>query len=67
MIVLDYFEKRKKLNDKYESLYDGIAPEQDWNMDENGLQMGGGRKNTGRKFIFARNRKDRYRIRSALS
>ena len=59
-VVLDYFEKRKKLND----MFDGVPPEQDWNMDEKGLQMGGGRKNTGRKFIFVRNRKERYRIRS---
>lgn len=59
-VVLDYFEKRKKLNDKY----DGIPPEQDWNMDEKGLQMGGGRKNSGRKFLFLRDRKERYRIRN---
>jgi len=42
-VVADYFEKRKKLNDKY----GGIPPEQDWNMDEKGLQMGGGWKNNG--------------------
>jgi Tc5 transposase DNA-binding domain len=59
-VVADYFEKRKILNDKY----DGIPPEQDWNMDEKGLQMGGGRKNSGWKFIFTRTTKDRYRIRS---
>lgn len=59
-VVGDYFEKRKALNDRY----NGIPPEQDWNMDEKGLQMGGGRKNSGRKFIFVRNRKERYRIRS---
>ena len=59
-VVADYFEKRKKLNDKY----NGIPPEQDWNMDEKGLQMGGGRKNNGRKFIFSRATKNRYRIRS---
>jgi hypothetical protein len=59
-VVLDYFEKRKNLNDRY----NGIPPEQDWNMDEKGIQMGGGRKNSGRKYIFVRNRKERYRIRS---
>jgi hypothetical protein len=59
-VVKDYFEKRKKLNDRH----NGIPPEQEWNMDEKGVQMGGGRKNRGRKFVFGRNRKDRYRIRS---
>ena len=58
--VSDYFEKRKKLNDKY----DGIPPEQDWNMDEKGCQMGGGRKNNGRTYFFTRTQKDRYRLRS---
>jgi hypothetical protein len=58
--VLDYFEKRKKLNDKYGN----IPPEQDWNMDEKGCQMGGGRKNNGRKYLFTRHQKDRYRLRS---
>jgi hypothetical protein len=33
-------------------------------MDEKGCQMGGGRKNSGRKYIFTRGRKDRYRLRS---
>lgn len=37
-MVLDYFEKRGNLNNRY----NGIPPEQDWNMDEKGLQMGGG-------------------------
>jgi hypothetical protein len=59
-VVLDYFEKRKNLNDRY----NGIPPEQDWNMDEKGVQMGGGRKNSGRKYIFVRNRKERYHIHS---
>ena len=57
-VVLDYFEKRKNLNDRY----NGIPPEQDWNMDEKGIQMGGGQKNSGRKYIFVCNRKERYRI-----
>ena len=58
--VSDYFEKRKKLNDKY----DGIPPEQDWNMDEKGCQMGGGHKNNGRTYFFTHTQKDCYRLRS---
>lgn len=58
--IKDYFRLRKELDDKYS----GIPPEHQWNMDEKGIQLGGGRKNNGRKFIFTRRHKDRYRIRS---
>ncbi|KIK03092.1 hypothetical protein K443DRAFT_36454, partial [Laccaria amethystina LaAM-08-1] len=47
-----------------EDKYGGIPPEHQWNMDEKGIQLGGGRKNNGRKFIFTRHHKNRYRIRS---
>ena len=59
-VVQDYFNKRQQLEDKY----DGIPPEHHWNMDEKGVQMGGGRKNNGRKYFFMRDRKQRYRIKS---
>lgn len=59
-IVSDYFTKCQELEDKY----GGIPPENHWNMDEKGIQMGGGRKNDGRKFFFMRNCKQRYRIKS---
>ena len=55
-VVLDYFEKRKNLNDRY----NGIPSKQDWNMDKKGIQMGRGRKNSGRKYIFVCNRKEHY-------
>jgi len=35
-----------------------------WNMDEKGIQLGGGHKNNGQKFIFARHHKNHYRIQS---
>ena len=59
-IVGDYFTKHKQLEEKY----NGIPPENQWNMDEKGVQMGGGCKNDGCKFFFMRHRKQRYRIKS---
>jgi hypothetical protein len=44
--------------------YDGIPPEHLWNFDEKGVQMGGGRKNTGRVFIYFRKYRNRYKISS---
>lgn len=57
-VVSDYFSKRTALHDTY----DGIPPENEWNMDEKGIQMGGGRKRSGEKFIFDRSQKSRYCI-----
>ena len=37
----DYFAKHQNLRDTYGD----IPPEHQWNMDEKGIQMGGGRKN----------------------
>jgi hypothetical protein len=59
-VVDDYFEKQAQIDEKY----DGIPPQNKWNADEKGIQMGGGRKNNGQKFFFMRNRKHRYRIKS---
>lgn len=53
--------------DKYESLlktYGKIPPEHIWNMDEKGIQLGGGRKATNRHYIYLRNMHNRYRISS---
>lgn len=52
----EFFDMRKQLEVKYK----GILPEHHWNMDEKGNQMGGGRKNDGSKFIFAREDVDWY-------
>ena len=59
-VVSDYFAKRQWLNEKY----NGIPPEQDWNMDEKGCQFGGGCRNNQTRFLFAVKAKDRYRIQS---
>ena len=42
-MITHYFELQKSLEDKW----DGISPEHHWNMDEKGVQMGGGWKNDG--------------------
>ncbi|EGO20109.1 hypothetical protein SERLADRAFT_373548 [Serpula lacrymans var. lacrymans S7.9] len=57
-VVADYFAQRKQLND----MYGGIPPEHDWNMDEKGIQMGGGRKGDGTKYFYNRKQKGSYRI-----
>jgi hypothetical protein len=58
--ISNYFDLLDKLNKDY----GGIPPEQIWNMDEKGLQMGGGRKNNGRKFYHPREMKKKnvYRL-----
>ncbi|KAH7917731.1 DDE-domain-containing protein, partial [Leucogyrophana mollusca] len=58
--VGEFFEMRKQLNEKY----DDIPPEHNWNMDEKGNQMGGGRKNDGSKYIHSVDDPDRYRMHS---
>jgi hypothetical protein len=59
-IVTDFFEKWQALLDEH----GGIPPEHIWNMDEKGIQLGGGCKNLGNKFIYFRNSKERYQISS---
>ena len=59
-IVKDYFEKWEALNTEY----GGIPPEHIWNMDEKGIQMGGGRKNSGKMYFYLRVHRNRYWISS---
>lgn len=47
-IVNDYFDKWEELNEQY----GGIPPDHIWNMDEQGIQMGGGRKNSGKGYFY---------------
>jgi hypothetical protein len=58
--ILDYFGQLAEI----EKRYGVIPPNQKWNMDEKGIQLGGGRKQGNRKFIFFKKRKTRYKIRS---
>ncbi|KAG1902383.1 uncharacterized protein F5891DRAFT_919298, partial [Suillus fuscotomentosus] len=54
--VGDYFNMRKEVDDRCNK----IPPEHNWNMDEKGNQMGGGRKGDGTKYIFWIEDKERY-------
>jgi hypothetical protein len=60
-VITDYFEQRQK---ELLDVYGPIPPEHEWNMDEKGIQMGGGRKNNQKKFLCPRDSNERYRIRS---
>lgn len=44
--------------------YGPIPPEHDWNADEKGIQLGGGRKRDGAVYYFMRSQKNRYRLAS---
>ena len=60
-IINDYFDKLEDLHSRYPG---GIPPEHIWNMDEKGIQMGGGCKKTGKKYYYFKDQKQRYRISS---
>lgn len=47
--INDYFNKLEELEACF---IGGIPPEHKWNMDEKGVQMGGGRKNSSKKFLY---------------
>ncbi|KAF8980264.1 hypothetical protein BDQ17DRAFT_1337831 [Cyathus striatus] len=59
-VVSDFFNK---LNSIYEQ-YGDISLEQIYNMDEKGIQLGGGRKNDPRKYMYFRDQRNRYKISS---
>ncbi|OJA13670.1 hypothetical protein AZE42_08976, partial [Rhizopogon vesiculosus] len=56
--ITEYFDMCVALNQKH----DGILPEHNWNVDEKGCQMGGGRNGDNSNFIFSKDNQDRYRI-----
>lgn len=60
-VINDYFDKLEELHGRYPG---GIPPEHIWNMDEKGIQMGGGRKKSSKKFYFLKSQKHQYRISS---
>lgn len=57
--VTDHFVQLKEVVDLF-----GIPPDNIYNWDEKGLQLGGGRKGLQQHYIFGRNQKDRYVVRS---
>ena len=60
-IINDYFDKLEELHGRYPG---GIPPEHIWNMDEKGIQMGGGQKQSSKKFYYLKDQKQCYQISS---
>jgi len=60
-IIRDYFNKMEDLHARFPG---GIPPQHIWNMDKKGIQMGGGRKNIGKKYLYLKHKKQKYQIRS---
>jgi hypothetical protein len=58
--INDYFDKLEE----FHACYGGIPLEHIWNMDEKGIQMGGGQKNDGKKYIFLKGQQQKYQLRS---
>ena len=56
-VVKDYFQKLATLLEKY-----NIPPENVYNMDEKGCQLGGGRKQSHRKYLLPQASHESYRI-----
>jgi len=59
-MIKDFFERLQEIHNQYGQ----IPPEQIWNMDEKGIQMGGGRGNISKKYSYLRARKNRYKMKS---
>jgi hypothetical protein len=57
--VKDYFNLLKEYIDRYDIPWENI-----YNMDEKGIQLGGGRKGTRQKFFFSRGKKEHYKVQS---
>jgi hypothetical protein len=60
-VIKNYFDQLEHLHARFPG---GIPPQHIWNMDEKGIQMGGGRKNLGKKHLFLKQKKYKYIIRS---
>ncbi|KAJ2919050.1 hypothetical protein MD484_g1314, partial [Candolleomyces efflorescens] len=58
--IKDYFDKLEAVFTEF----NGIPAGNLWNMDEKGVQMGGGRNRGRKKHLFIRDMRDRYKIRS---
>jgi hypothetical protein len=57
-VVADFYDKLQYINYKFGD----IPPEHIHNMDEKGIQMGGGRTNNGRVYMYFQDQKNRYKI-----
>jgi len=59
-VINHYFDQLEELHAEF----NGIPPEHIWNMDEKGIQMGGGRKNIGRKYVYPKAQRKKYIMRN---
>ena len=59
-VIHDFYNQWEGLNEKH----NGIPPEHVWNWDEKGIQMGGGRKKSSKKYYFLKDQRHCYRLRS---
>ncbi len=59
-IVHEFFDMWEELDRER----GGIPAEHVWNADEKGIQSGGGRKKSSKKYLFLKDQKQRYRIQS---
>ena len=57
-VVSHFFDKLEHIYDEYGD----IPPEHIYNMDEKGIQIGGGRKNNGRACMYFQDQRNRYKI-----
>jgi hypothetical protein len=58
-VINDYFDQMEHL---YARFPGEIPPQHIWNMDKKGIQMDGSRKNSGRKYLFLKYKKQKYHI-----
>lgn len=60
-VISDYFNKLEAFHARFPG---GIPPEHIWNMDEKGIQMGGGWKNKSMKFFYLKGQKEKHQLKS---
>jgi transposase len=58
-VVRDYFNLLHEYIERHDIPWENI-----YNMDEKGIQLGGGRRGTQQKFFFSRGEKSRYKVQS---
>jgi hypothetical protein len=61
IVINDYFDKLEQLHLQFPG---GVPPKHIWNMDEKGIQIGGGCGRRSRKYYFLVNQKYRQRMAS---
>lgn len=60
-VINDYFDRLEALHGCFSG---GIPAEHIWNMDEKGIQLGGGRKNMGTTYFYSRSQKHKSHLKS---